>query len=129
MGKKTFAAATGAGLLVVFGAPLAYHTRDVHFYPEDTCSITEQADGKHLRVIDTRMKEIADIRLVQNDGGALVGQGAVYGDEFQVQVAAADSEAVFIHKHGPEKLWLGRDVVHVARSDSNSSESVPEPHF
>lgn len=65
---------------------MAYHTRDVHFYPEDTCSITEQADGKHLRVIDTRMKEIADIRLVQNDGGALVGQGPSMAMNFRFKL-------------------------------------------
>lgn len=129
MGSKSFAVAAGASLIVVLGAPLVYHARDVHFYPEDTFNITQESDGAHMHLINTRMQEVANIRLVQNEGGALVGQGVVYGDDFQVEVKGADEDAVFIHKHGAEKLWLGRDLVHVARSDNNSSESVPEPHF
>lgn len=128
MGTKSFAAAAGAGLLTVFALPLAYHSRDTHFYPEDHYSITLEADGKHLHVINTRMNEIADIRLVPGTDGQLVGQGVVMGDTFEVTVG--DDEATFIHKHGAEKLWLGRDVVHVKLDTTAQADTTgPEPQF
>lgn len=128
MGSKSFAAVAGAGLLTVFALPLAYHSRDTHFFPEDHYSITQEADGKHLHVINTRMNEIADIRLVAGPEGRLVGQGIVMGDTFEVTVG--EQEATFIHDHGAEKLWLGRDVVHVRPDTTAQADTTgPEPQF
>lgn len=128
MGTKSFAAVAGAGLLTVFALPLAYHSRDTHFFPEDVYSVTQEADGPHLHVINTRMSEIADIRLVRGPEGQLVGQGVVMGDTFEVTVG--EKEATFIHDHGAEKLWLGRDVVHVKLDTTAQADTTgPEPQF
>ncbi len=128
MGTKSFAAAAGAGLLTVFALPLAYHSRDVHFFPEDVYSITQESDGPHLHVTNSRMHELSNIRLVADENGQLVGEGVVMGDTFKVVVG--DKEALFVHDHGAEKLWLGRDVVHVRPDTTAQVDSVaPEPHF
>lgn len=128
MGTKSFAAAAGAGLLTVFALPLAYHSRDVHFFPEDVYSITQESDGPHIHVTNSRMDEIANIRLVADKNGELAGQGVVMGDTFKVVVGA--DQALFVHDHGAEKLWLGRDVVHVKPDTTAQIDSLgPEPQF
>jgi hypothetical protein len=125
MGAKSFAAAAGAGLLTVFSLPLAYHSRDLHFFPTDVYKITEQSDGPHIHIINSRMSEIANIRLIPDKSGQLVGEGVVMGDTFKV-VVGTDDEALFVKEHGPEMLWLGRDVVHVLPSSAEVDREDPE---
>lgn len=127
MGTKSFAAAAGAALITTFSLPIAYHSRDVDFFPDDKYNITHEPDGDHLHVVNSRMEEVSDIRLIQNEDGELVGQGVVHGDEFEVVVTDPNSEAVFIHDHGAEKMWLGRDVVHVQPGDNASDMQGSEP--
>ena len=132
MGTKSFIAAAGAGLLTVFALPTAYHMRDVDFITDDTYNVTQEADGPHVHVINTKMEEISDIRLEMNEDGELVGKGIVKGDEFEVTITDLDEEALFIHDHGAEKLWLGRDVVHVQPGDpveDNFDEAMDGPGF
>lgn len=124
MGTKSFIAAAGAGLITAFALPTAYHMRDVDFITDDTYHITEEPDGPHIHVMDTKMEEIADMRLIMNEDGELVGQGIVKGDEFEVVIEDPNEEALFIHDHGAEKLWLGRDVVHVQPGSPPPEDSV-----
>ena len=58
MSAKSYIAGA-AGLIGIFALPAAYHSRDVDFITDDTYHITEEADGPHMHVIDTKMEEIA----------------------------------------------------------------------
>ncbi len=129
MGTKTFAAVAGLGFLTVMAAPLAYHNRDVDFTSYDTYILSDEPDGKHIQVISSKMDTIADIPLVMDENGVLVGHGIVKGDDFEVTVTDPDEEALFIHNHGAEKMWLGRDVVHVQPAEDHASvdEDYIEP--
>lgn len=132
MGTKSFAAAAGAGLLTLMvAAPAAYHSRDLNYFTDDVYRISQEDDGPHMQVITSKMDTLADIPLTMNVDGQLTGHGIVKGDEFDVVVL--DEEALFTHQHGAEKLWLGRDVVHVRPDMSiqpeNTGPTFEEPGF
>lgn len=128
MGVKTFAAAAGVGLITtVVALPVAYHSRDIDFWPNDVYNITQEDDGTHIHVTNTKLEEISDIRLIMNEDGQLVGKGVVMGDDYEVIVDDPNEEALFVHEHGAEKLWLGRDVVHVQPAAYTSDTTVTEP--
>jgi|GEM_PF-6473194 len=116
---KLAAAATALGA-ITFGGPIAYHSRDIHFHPDDVSFVTQEGDGPHLHVQNERMGEHADIRLTPNEDGVLEGQGTVMRDEFTIVVG--ENESVFTRRHGVEKMWLGRDVVHVERVEPPAEE-------
>ena len=129
MGTKKFAAVAGLGFLTVMAAPLVYHNRDVDFSSYDTYILSDEPDGKHIQVINSQMDTIADIPLVMDENGVLVGQGMVKGDEYEVTVEDPEDEALFIRDHGAEKMWLGRDVVHIQPGEDYASvdEDYIEP--
>lgn len=107
---KLAIAATG---IITFGPPIAYHARDVHHYPQDKSYVTNEGDGPHLHVQSRFFGEHADIPLTEGENGTFIGEGKVMSTEFSIVVD--ENESTFTHKHGAEKLWLGRDIVHVQR--------------
>lgn len=112
---KLAAAATALGA-ITFGGPIAYHARDVHYYPQDTSFVTNEGDGPHLHVQSRFFGEHADIPLAPDKDGNLVGEARVMSNDFTIVVSA--DESTFTHEHGAEKLWLGRDIVHVQRVEA-----------
>lgn len=110
MSMKFFAVSAGLGSLMAAG-PVAYHSRDIDFYTQDTARVEVASDGPHLIVEAYDGENLADIPLQKDQNGALTGRGTVMGDEFQASVQP--DEVLFVHDHGVEKLWMGRDVVHV----------------
>ena len=121
MGVRALTAGAGLSIAAAFYASFAYHSRDIHYSPQGEADIIQERDGPHLHVFDYRGEELADINLTRNEDGELVGQGVL--GAFNYEVFVGPREATFIHRHGMEKLGLGRDVVHVKLSPQSHQEA------
>lgn len=113
MSLKKYLAGLGAAATGTFGGPIAYHSRTLHFDPEDdTCFVTQEAGGPNVHV-QNQIGEHAKVSLTPNEEGSLVGNGTVMGIQFSI--AVDEKECTFTSPHGGDRLWLGRDMVHVQR--------------
>ena len=78
--------AIAAASVITFGPPIAYHSRDVHYHPQDVSFVTNEDDGPHLHVQSRFYGEHADIPLTEAENGTLIGTGKVMSAEFSVVV-------------------------------------------